>query len=133
MIIRATLIIAFVAILAGVLLPSIAEKRLDQQVRAILLTLQEALQDYHVDEEIYPKQMSMNGAELIVLLIETGHLESSPRNPWTGIVYSPETSPRDRIRYRTDELAETYSLEALQPDSSEVHHIIDSTEHPSLE
>ncbi len=133
MIIRLILIMALVAILAGVLLPSIAEKRLDQNVRGTLLTVQEALQKYHVDEELYPKQTPMSGAQLIVLLTESGHLESVPRNPWTRAVYSPEPSLHDRIRYRTDELAETYSLEALRLDSDEIHHVIDSTEHPSLE
>jgi len=133
MITRLILIIAFVALLVGVLLPSIAEKRLDQQVRGTLLILQEALQKYHVDEELYPKQTPMTGAELILVLSDSGHLETTPRNPWTGLVYSPEPGPRDRIRYRTDDLAETYSLEALRLDSDEVHHVIDSTEHPSLE
>lgn len=133
MITRPLLIIALVAILVGVLWPSITAKRLDQQVRATLLTLQEALQKYHVDEELYPKQTPMTGAELIALLSESGQLETMPRNPWTGSVYSREPSPNDRIRYRTDQLAETYSLEALRIDRDEIHHIIDSTEHPSLE
>ena len=133
MIIRITLITAFVAVLAGLLLPSITEKRLDLQVRTTLLALQEGLQKYHVDEELYPKTTPMTGAELIALLTSSGHLESTPRNPWTGTVYSPEPSPSDRIRYRTDELAETYTIEALHLESDEIHHVIDSTEHPSLE
>lgn len=133
MITRLLIIIAFVAILAGFLVPSIAEKRLDQQVRITLLTLQEALQDYHVAEELYPTRTPMTGAELIILLVEEGRLAAPPRNPWTGVLYGPETSPRDRIRYRTDELAETYTLEALWLDSDEVHHVLDSTEHQALE
>ena len=133
MITRLLLIISFVILLGGVLRPSIVEKRLDQQVRGTLLTLQEALQKYHVDEELYPKQTPMTGAELIVLLKTSGYLETTPRNPWSGDVYSPEPDPHDRIRYRTDELAETYSLEALRIDSDTIHHVIDSTEHPSLE
>ena len=118
-------------------MPSITEKRLDRQVRSALLTLQQALQNYHVDEELYPTRTPMTGGELSALLIESGHLDSAPRNPWTGQPFEIEAKSDgradDRIRYSTDELAETYTLKALRRDSDEVHHLIDSTEHPSLE
>lgn len=133
MITRLIVTLTLVAGLAACLLPAIAEKRLDRQVRSTLLILQEGLQKYHVAEEHYPIRFPMNGSELSQLLIETGHLETAPRNPWTGQPHGSDDSERDRIRYRTDELAETYTLEALQRDSDAIHHVIDSTEHPSLE
>lgn len=143
MISRLALTLLIASAVAACLLPSIAEKRLDTQVRRTLLTVQAALQDYHVKEELYPQQTPMTGAQLISLLIESGHLEAPPRNPWTGASYEVvsgkgtggQSAPGsgDRIRYRTDELAETYTLEALRRDSDEVHHLLDSTEHPSLE
>jgi hypothetical protein len=127
-----TLVLAITVL--AFLLPSFAEKRLDRRVRSTLLEVQEALQNYHVDEELYPIKTPMTGAELIIVLQESGHLDSPPRNPWTGAPYSPDEAPtNDRIRYRTDENAETYTLEALRPDSDESHHVLDSTEHPSLE
>ncbi len=136
MIVRLLLTLTVAAAVLAFLLPAFAEKRLDRQVRATLLEIQTALQNYHVAEELYPVRTPMTGAELIKLLQETGHLSSPPRNPWTGAPYSTDddrSSDVDRIRYRTDELAETYTLEALRPDSDDPHYTLDSTEHPSLE
>ncbi len=134
MIVRVLLTLTIAAVVLAFLLPAFSEKRLDRQVRATLLEVQQALQNYHVEEELYPVRTPMTGAELIKLLQETGHLSSPPFNPWTGAAYSSDDDrDSDRIRYRTDELAETYTLEALRPDSDEPHHTLDSTEHPSLE
>lgn len=134
MIVRITITLVLAAIVLAFLLPAFAEKRLDRQVRSTLLEVQEALQNYHVDEELYPIKTPLTGAELIAVLETSGHLTTTPQNPWTGAAYSPDDGPAaDRIRYRTDENAETYVLEALRPDSDEPHHVLDSTEHPSLE
>ena len=134
MIARIAITLTLAAVVLGFLLPAFAEKRLDRQVRTTLLEVQEALQNYHVEEELYPIKTPMTGAELIIILKDSGHLDAPPRNPWTGTPYSPDDDPAtDRIRYRTDENAETYVLEALRPYSTEAHHVLDSTEHPSLE
>ena len=134
MITRVAITLVLAATVLAFLLPAFSEKRLDRQVRTTLLEVQEALQNYHVEEELYPIRTPMTGAELIILLQNAGHLDSPPRNPWTGVPYSPDEPPTtDRIRYRTDENAETYVLEALRPYSDEPHHVLDSTEHPSLE
>ena len=134
MIVRIAISCVLAAAVLAFLLPAFAEKRLDRQVRSTLLEVQEALQNYHVDEELYPVRTPMTGAELIILLQDSGHLEKPPYNPWTGSLYSAGESPStDRIRYRTDQNAETYVLEALHLDSEEPHHVLDSTEHQSLE
>lgn len=134
MIVRIAITLVLAATVLAFVLPAFAEKRLDRQVRTTLLEVQEALQNYHVDEELYPIKTPMTGAELITVLKGSGHLADPPRNPWTGAPYSPDDDAAfDRIRYRTDENAETYILEALRPDSDEPHHVLDSTEHPSLE
>lgn len=130
---RSLLLILLAAGLLVISLPARNQIRLEYQARQTLLTLQQALQKFHVEDEAYPKQSPMSGSELIQFLIETGHLESPPPNPATLQPYSLETGEPDQIIYTTDELAETYSLKMLQPGSDTPLLIIDSTEHQSLE
>lgn len=122
--------LVLIAIAATILWPPLAAKREERRVRAMLLTVQEALQNYHVDEEIYPRN-PMPGAELIAFLKEEGFLEEPPENPWTRGAY--EVGGEDRLRYRTDALAETYELTVSRPESDEVQFRLDSTENQSLE
>jgi hypothetical protein len=111
----------------------IRDYRFQQRSRSTLLEIQRAVQDYHVALEFYPKKTPMTGAELVGLLTETGHLKAPPLNPWTGTAYA--AGQPDGIRYRTDELAETYALEALGRDLAPERPLwqLDSTEHQSLE
>ncbi|MDC0276230.1 hypothetical protein OAL00_04800 [Verrucomicrobiales bacterium] len=125
-------LLILVALWLGIMLPAFSEKRLDGQVKELLREVQTALQNYHVDEELYPKS-KMSGAELIGLLDEGGYLEAPPLNPWTTEPYQTPDDPIDFLEYETDELAETYTLIARTKDSDEVHHILDSTAHHSLE
>ncbi len=97
----------------------------------MLLEMQEALQKYHVEEELYPKRM-MPGGELAQLLTDNGFLEEEVRNPWTGELYS-ESKGEDWLRYRTDGLAETYELIVSFPNSEQEQFRLDSTENQSLE
>ena len=124
----------------GVLLFSVDQaiesRRFDEVSKQTLLEIQRALQDYHVAEELYPRKTPLSGEELVQLLIDTGHLETAPRNPWTGLPYQFEAPDQpDGIEYRTDELAETYALRSLDqllsPDSPRWQ--LDSNENHSLE
>jgi hypothetical protein len=124
-------LLAVIAIGASILLPPLQAKRTERRVRAMLLSVQEALQRYHVKEELYPKRM-MNGHELIKLLVEGKHLDAGLANPWTGAPYAG-SSDEDWLRYRTDGLAETYELTVLVPGSERVEFRLDSTKHQSLE
>lgn len=112
---------------------ALREYQFQHRCRATLLEIQRAVQDYHVALEFYPKKTPMSGVELVALLTETGHLKNPPLNPWTGTTYA--AGQPDGILYRTDELAETYALEALgrdlKPDRPQWQ--LDSTEHQSLE
>lgn len=124
--------LAAVIVVGGwILVPSLLEKRTERRVRAMLLTVQEALQRYHVEEELYPKTM-MSGRELVALLVEGKHLETGLANPWTGMDYLGTTG-EDWLRYRTDGLAETYELTVLERGSDEVRFRLDSTKNQSLE
>ncbi|NNE93917.1 MAG: hypothetical protein HKN23_19885 [Verrucomicrobiales bacterium] len=132
MITRIAGILLLLTVSLGILFPAFAERRLDSEVKQLLLEVQTALQNYHVKEELYPKS-KMSGAGLINLLVETGHLDSPPQNPWTRQIYQVPDDPNDYLEYETDEFAETYTLIARRTGSDDVHHILDSTEHHSLE
>jgi len=109
----------------------LAEKRTERRVRAMLLTVQEGLQRYHVAEELYPKKR-MSGAELVKQLAAGGFVEKSLLNPWTGLPYS-RNAGEDRLQYRTNSLAETYELVVSFPGTEQAQFRLDSTENQSLE
>jgi hypothetical protein len=133
--VRATIFGVIAGSAIALLVPSFQVIRHEHQVKTVLLEIQRALQEWHVAEEVYPRETPMNGGELISLLMESGHLEKAPSNPWTGRPYEfgTENLETDRIRYSTDELAETYSLRALERTGDDVFLELDSTEHQSLE
>jgi hypothetical protein len=130
-ILRLAGLLIVLAIGAALLVPPLLEKRTERRVRTLLLAVQEGLQRYHVQEELYPKRM-MTGRELIQLLGDGGHLESPPSNPWSGLPYA-DAAEDDWLRYRTDSLAETYELTVLFPGTEEVEFRLDSTKNQSLE
>lgn len=129
----------FVIALLAIILPvwhAVDTRRFEATSKATLLEIQRGLQDYHVAEEIYPRRSPMTGAQLVAFLLDTGHLDAPPLNPWTRRPYQIDdpTQP-DGIFYRTDELAETYALESrsLNPAHDSIAWQLDSTEHHSLE
>lgn len=132
-IIRICLLAILIAGTVLALRPFFQKIRHEHQVREAFLEIQRALQDYHVAEENYPKDYPLTGAQLIRLLIDTGHLREPPRNPWTGRPYQIDGAGEDHFTYRSDELAETYELQAVDPVSGEPWLTLDSTEHQSLE
>ncbi|MBP9224417.1 MAG: hypothetical protein KBF76_11150 [Verrucomicrobiales bacterium] len=140
---RTSLVVRFAGffVIAGIGLVLIGRevvaKRTERSVRVMLLTVQEALQRYHVDEEQYPPR-AMTGTELVTMLHERSFLEAMILNPWTGRPYdggaAREGAAReDHLQYRTDGLAETYELIVTDPESGTVQFQLDSTEHQSLE
>ncbi len=110
----------------------VQQKQLNRRVKTLLLDVQEGLQKYHVEEEVYPKEM-MSGRELIPFLAEGGFLDEKVLNPWVEDLYVNTGEVDDWLRYRTDQLAETYELKALVPGSDGVHFRLDSVENHSLE
>ncbi|MDF1659616.1 MAG: hypothetical protein P1U58_18505 [Verrucomicrobiales bacterium] len=107
------------------------EKREERRVRVMLLTVQEALQNYHVKEEIYPRDL-MTGAQLVHFLKKEGFLEEPLQNPWTREAFGNKDEP-DGLRYRTDTIAETYELIVYKPGTEIEQFRLDSTENQSLE
>ncbi|MEM1440979.1 MAG: hypothetical protein AAGF67_01470 [Verrucomicrobiota bacterium] len=108
-----------------------AEKREERRIRGMLLTVQEALQNFHVKEEIYPRDL-MTGAQLVHFLTKEGFLETEVENPWTKKPFGEKGEP-DGLRYRTDLIAETYELVVYEPGTEIEQFRLDSTENQSLE
>ena len=107
-VIRAVGLLCVVAVAVAILANPLAEARRERRIEEVLLSVQEALQRYHVQEEIYPKR-AMAGGALIEFLQEGGHLEERLMNPWVGGVYGGGNEV-DRMTYETDDLAESYEL-----------------------
>lgn len=133
LIIRATVLGLIATALFFILHPARNQVRQNHQSKQSLLVIQQALQNYHVDEESYPAKTPLSGAELIEFLIDKKHLQSPPLNPITLRPYTFDLRNPDPIVYTTDEQAETYSLKVLNPESDSPLFIVDSTEHHSLE
>jgi len=124
-------LLSIAAIGALLVAPPLLEKRQERRVKSVLLDIQEALQEYHVDEELYPERM-MSGRELVQLLTQRDFLDPDLPNPWSGGRYLEEGG-EDWLEYRTGSLAETYELIVRKPHSDEVQFRLDSTENQSLE
>lgn len=124
-------LVVLIGLAEMVVVGPVKEKRLERRVRTMLLEVQEGLQNFHIDEELYPKDR-MTGKELVVLLEGDEYMAKGIRNPWSGEIYVDSTGA-DWLKYSTDSLAETYELTVLYPNSEEVQFRLDSTEHQSLE
>lgn len=124
--------LAVIAAVGAVLIGlPLLEKREERRVREMLLTVQEGLQNYHVAEELYPRDF-MTGAQLVHFLTKEGFLEDPVRNPWTQEEFGSD-GERDGLRYRTDSIAETYELVVYIPGTEIEQFRLDSTENQSLE
>ena len=131
MLIRFAGLLLLVAVACLLISRPLAEKREERRIRTMLLTVQEALQNYHVKEEIYPRDL-MTGAQLVHFLKKEGFLEKPPLNPWTQAEFG-SAGERDGLRYRTDMIAETYELVVFKPGTEIEQFRLDSTENQSLE
>lgn len=128
------LILALIAAgMIAIMLPARNRVRLEYQSKQTLLEIQKSLQKFHVEAEAYPTKSPMTGADLIQYLMNAGHMKEPPLNPYTLKTYNLKEQEPDRIVYQTDELAETYSLSILEPESEKPLFLIDSTKHHSLE
>ena len=83
------------------------------QIRQTLRQVHIGLQNYHVEYEVYVPGPELKMSELIFHLHETGFMDEIPVNPYTGKVFI-ENDPDDSMRYRTDEILETFKLEAVE-------------------
>ncbi|MGB3118976.1 MAG: hypothetical protein WBE58_09155 [Verrucomicrobiales bacterium] len=118
---------------AGPLALPLREARMERRARVCLLELQKGLQRYVVREEMYPKRSPLNGAELVEVLLKNHDLAEPPINPLMGAPYG-KVGETDWLVYRTDQQAETYSIQFRDPDKPDEPLLeLDNTEHQSLE
>ncbi len=109
------------------------ERRFEARVRSMLLDVQTALQDYHVDQERYLPREELSGAEVITVLADFGFLDELPINPWSGEFWKLDGAEPDFLLYRSDPAFETYALRALHPRTGRVILELDSETNRSLE
>lgn len=105
----------------------------ERENREFLLGVQQALQDFHVDQERYVPRQRLSGHQLLGVLADLGHLDELPANPWTGDTWKLDGEEPDRLVYETDPAFETYSLIIMDSTGKEVVMELDSESNPSLE
>lgn len=105
----------------------------ENRTQAMLLAVQSALQDFHVDQEQYIPREKLTGSEMISVLADFEFLETLPINPWTKQPWKLDGEEPDYLVYQTDPNFETYSLRAMHPKTGEVYMELDSEENRSLE
>lgn len=110
----------------------IADVREQKAYRQLLLEVQAALQNYHVDQERYIPRETLAGAEVIGVLSDFGFLEPLPHNPWTGQSWTLAEGETDFLRYRSDPNFETYALYIVSPNTGETIMELDSVSATSL-
>ena len=123
----------FVTCLGWLLANAAARVRHEARVRSLLLTVQSALQDYHVDQERYIPREKLTGTEIITVLADFEFLSDLPINPWSGVEWKLDGEEPDFLIYETDPNFETYALKAVHSKSGEIIFELDSEENPSLE
>lgn len=112
---------------------AILEKRLEHRSGDMLLTVQAALQDYHVAQERYIPRAELSGTQLITVLADFEYLTELPLNPWTGETWRLDGEEPDHLVYRTDPNFETYSLSTTDPKTGKTLLELDSEANHSLE
>ncbi|MDF1751982.1 MAG: hypothetical protein P1U89_04310 [Verrucomicrobiales bacterium] len=126
-------LLIFVVGLGWLVWDGLERVRREAGIRSMLLAVQTALQDYHVDQEQYIPRESLTGAEIITVLSDFDFLPELPYNPWSGTQWKLDGKEPDHLVYQTDPNFETYALRALDPKSGAVVMELDSESNPSLE
>jgi len=133
---RARRILWIALMLAGLSVPlwiGVRTLRLEHAEKNLLLSVQQALQNYHVDQERYIPRETLSGHELLSVLSDSGFLEEPfPINPWTRVPYSLLKGEPDHLRYQSDPLFETYTLQTLHPTNDKISRELDSVNSTSL-
>lgn len=123
----------FVTSLGWLIFDGLNQVKKEAKMRAMLLSVQSALQDYHVDQERYIPREKLSGQEIISVLSDFEFLDPLPLNPWSGKTWKLDGQEPDHLVYETDPNFETYALKVLDPKTGKVLMEIDSEENPSLE
>lgn len=133
MIRRAGWLTVFAGLLGWVVYLGIKKVEFEDGTRDMLLAVQSALQDYHVDQERYIPREKLSGTEVLSVLSDFDFLDELPINPWSGQKWKLDGEEPDHLVYQTDPSFETYSLKAIDPKNGNAYMELDSEENRSLE
>ncbi len=116
------IVIAIIGVLGAMLIPNFGkaqDKAREASVRAVMHTLQLAVESYAVDEGVYPELSAASVDELYEVLSENGYLRSLPKNPFTGSGYSSADSA-GQVTYTFDSSTQCYRFEGYGRDPGKV-------------
>jgi len=106
-------VIAIISIIAAFMMPNfigVQDRAREAGVRAVMHSIQLAIEAYNMENEAYPMGNNISLKELIDnYLIQGGYVVSTPKNPFTGKDYSASDSA-GKITYLYDESTGAYKL-----------------------
>jgi len=112
------IVIAIIGTLSAMMFPnflSAQDKAKEVAVKTIVLSTQNALENYSIDNGSYPTGSQISVSELAQALLIGGYLSASPKNPFTGRTYASGDT-QGRIVYSYDSTAGQYQLTAYKRD-----------------
>ena len=114
------IVIAIIGVLSALMMPnfvSIQDRAKEVSVKAIVLSVQNALENYQIDSGQYPNGSDLPISDLCEILIADGYLTQTPTNPFTGANYTADDTS-GQITYSYDSNTGVYSISAVKRDGS---------------
>lgn len=106
-------VIAIISIIAAFMMPNfigVQDRAKEAGVKAVMHSIQLALEAYNMENEAYPMGTNISLRELVDnYLIQGGYVTSVPKNPFTGKDYSSSDSA-GKIMYVYDDSSGAYKL-----------------------
>lgn len=112
------IVIAIIGTLSAMMFPnflSAQDKAKEVAVKTIVLSTQNALENYYIDNGSYPSGSQISIFELAQVLQTGGYLSASPKNPFTGQTYTSGDT-KGKIIYSFDSATGQYQLTAYKRD-----------------
>jgi prepilin-type N-terminal cleavage/methylation domain-containing protein len=106
-------VIAIISIIAAFMMPnllSVQDRAKEAGVKAVMHSIQLAIESYNMENEAYPMGTNIPVNELIVNYLSTGgYVTSIPKNPFTGKEYNG-ADKAGKIIYIYDDANASYKL-----------------------
>ena len=94
---------------------SAQDKAKEVAVKSVVLSVQNAIENFAIDNGSYPQGNQISVCELAATLQTGGYLSTTPKNPFTGKAYQSGDT-EGRIVYNYDSIAGQYHLIACKRD-----------------
>lgn len=111
-----------IAIITSFALPnfsSIQNKAKESSVKSLAHSVQLGIESYFMNQGSYPTGTDVSLSELSTTLSEAGVFGATPKNPFTGEVYS-ETDTSGKIVYTYDSTTQSYTLQVYGVGNTDV-------------